>query len=84
MTEVHVGLDPRDLLLRTDHRLVAACDIPDVVQQIIEQGDLLVDCKLILLHLLLDLRLHLRDVVSVDAHDTGLSDLGFDFFFDFG
>jgi hypothetical protein len=31
VTEVHVGLDPRDLLLRAYHRLVAARDIPDIV-----------------------------------------------------
>jgi hypothetical protein len=54
------------------------------VQEVIEQSDLLVDCKLVLLHLLLDLRLHLSDVLPVDTHDAGLSDLGLDLFFDLG
>jgi hypothetical protein len=84
VTEIHVGLDPRDLLLRTYHRLVAAGDVPDVMQEVIEQGDLLVDCKLVLLHLLLNLRLHLSDVLPVDAHDASLSDLRLNFFLDFG
>lgn len=84
VTEIHICLDPRDLLLRTYHRLVAASDVPDVVQEVIEQSNLLVDCKLVLLHLLLDLRLHLSDVLSVHTHDTGLSYLGFNIFLDLG
>ena len=82
MTEVHVGLDPRNLLLRTYDRLVAACDIADIVEEVIEESDLLVDCKLVLLHLLLDLRLHLSDMLPVDPHYTCLRDLRLDLLLD--
>lgn len=54
------------------------------MQQIVEQRDLLVDSALILPHLLLDLRLHLRKGFAVDAHNTGLGDLRLDFLLDFG
>ena len=82
--KVHVRLYPCNLLLRTYNRLIAPRYIPDIVQQIIEQRDLLVDGALILAHLLLDLRLHLRKGLAVDAHDTGLGDLRLEFLLDLG
>jgi hypothetical protein len=82
VTKVHVSLYPRYLLLRTYNRLVAACDIPYIVEEVIEESDLLVDRKLVLLHLLLDLRLHLSDMLPVHAHYTRLSDLRLDLLLD--
>jgi hypothetical protein len=54
------------------------------VEEVIEESDLLVDRKLILLHLLLDLRLHLSDMLPVDTHYTRLSDLRLDLLLDLG
>ena len=82
VVEVRVSADPRDFLLGTDDGLVAAGDLPDVGEQFVEQGYLLVDEELVVLHLLLDLRLHAGDVVGSDSDDAGLRDLGLDLLLD--
>ena len=84
MTEIHIRLNPCYFLLSANYRLIAAGDISDIMKETIKESDLLVDCKLVILHLLLNLCLHLCDVFPVDPDDACLRDLRLDLFLDLG
>ena len=84
VTEIHIRLNPCYFLLSANYRLIAAGDISDIMKETIEESDLLVNCKLVILHLLLDLCLHLCDVFPVDPDDACLRDLRLDPLLDLG